>query len=272
MSEQHSSSNIRHEKIYGVFSSQEIKKVGTGTTTRKTVSKIFWFVEENPDGSITLQSINANHIPTGIQKVISQDELLQKYSPEPEFYTSTVYPKMKALEEKLDNADNARKRGENFSAEFEYDNALAVDASNVRANFGIGLTYLERGDNEKAANIFERLINLEGAYEPKHKHLFNEFGMNLRKSKLFDQSITYYKKALDFNKLDENLHINIARVYLEQENIPHCFEHVAHALECCPGNELALKFVDWLKAKSLITPDQANSVDAFRIAKTSTEF
>ena len=256
--------DIRKEKIYGVFSSQEIKKVGTGTTTRKTVSKIFWFVEENPDGSITVQPINANHIPTGAKKIIDQEELLQKYAPEPEFYTSTVYPKMRALEDKLDNADNSRKRGENFSAEFEYNNALAVDTANVRANFGIGLAYLERGDEAKANNIFERLINLEGAYEPQHKHLFNEFGINLRKSKLLDQSIIYYKKALDFNKTDENLHLNMARVYLELKNIELCFDHLTKALELCPGNELAIKFTDWLQAKKLITPEQTNRVAAFR--------
>jgi len=266
MSEQNPSLNIKHEKIYGVFSSQEIKKVGTGTTTRKTVSKIFWFVDENPDGTIAVQPINANHIPTGVKKNIDQEELLQKYSPEPEFYTSTVYPKMKALEEKIEHADGARKRGENFTAEFEYKNVLAIDVTNVSANFGIGLAYLERGDTEKANNIFERLINLEGAYEPQHKHLFNEFGMNLRKSNLFEQSLTYYKKALEINKSDENLYINMARVYLEQKEIELCFENITKALEICPGNELALKFVDWLNLKELITPEQISSIENLRTA------
>lgn len=262
MSNIHIVSDLRHEKIYGVFSSQEIKKVGTGTTTRKTVSKIFWFVEEEADDKISIQSINANYIPTGAKKIIGREELLKKYSPEPEFYASTVYPKIQALDSKLNDADVSRKRGLNFSAECEYDQVLTVDVSNVRANFGIGLTYLERGDTAKANNIFERLIKLEGSYEAEHKHLFNEFGINLRKSKLFDQSITYYQKAIVINPSDENLYLNLARVYLEQENIPLCFQNVAQALDISPKNTLALKFVHWLKAKGKITELQAKKYES----------
>lgn len=250
------SAQVQEEKIYGVFSSQEIRKVGTGTTTRKVVSKIYWFVEENPDSTITVQSINSNYIPTGIKKIIDKEELLQKYFPEPEFYTSTVYPKMRQLDDKIDSADTARKRGENFTAEYEYENALHIDVANVRANFGIGLTYLERGDTEKANNIFDRLINLEGAYDVKHKHLFNEFGINLRKSKLYDQSITYYKKALEMHSKDENLHLNMARVYLELKDINNCYKHVMAAYELVPHHELTIKFIEWLKVKNLLTSDQ----------------
>ena len=33
--------------VRGVFSTQEVRRVGTGTTTRKTVQKTFWFIEQN---------------------------------------------------------------------------------------------------------------------------------------------------------------------------------------------------------------------------------
>lgn len=135
--------------------------------------------------------------------------------------------------------------------------------ANVRANFGIGLTYLERGDSEKAKNIFQRLINLEGAYSEEHKHLFNEFGINLRKSKMFSQAVEYYNRALNLNKSDENLFINLARVYLEQKQYDSCFEALAAALELSPKHEIATKFVVWMKDKSLITPKQFEEVQKF---------
>ncbi len=247
-------------RVYGVFSSQEIRKVGTGTTTRKVVSKIFWFVEEMDDGSLLLQSINANYIPTGVKKKIDKDTLLEKYSPEPEFYTTVVYPKIKELDEKIDAADEHRAKGENFAAEYEYSNALKVDVENVRANFGIGLTYLERGDTDKANNIFERLMNLEGAYESKHKHLFNEFGISLRKSKLYAQAQEYYQKAIDLHKNDENLHLNIARVYFELKMYDKCLESLSTVLEINKGNDLAVKFATWLRDQKLITKDQFQSL------------
>lgn len=80
----------------------------------------------------------------------------------------------------------------------------------MRANFGIGLTYLERGDNAKAQDIFQRLVKLEATFEPQHKHLFNEFGINLRKSKMLQESLDYYKRALELSPNDESLYMNIA--------------------------------------------------------------
>ncbi len=240
-----------------VFSSQEVRKVGTGTTTRKTVAKTFWFAEEDDTGTIYIQSINTNCVPTGNKRVITKDELIEKYSPEPEFYIQSVFPRMRELNETLDRADAARTRGENFSAEYEYDTALQVDVDNVRANFGIGLTYLARGEAEKADNIFSRLVHLEGAFEEEHKHLFNEFGISLRKNKMFDQSLDYYLRALQLSKHDENLYANIARVYLERKDIPRCLEYLSKALHLAPNNTVLIKFLEWLTAKKLITPAQA---------------
>jgi hypothetical protein len=131
-----------------------VRKVGTGTTTRKTIQKAYWFVEENDDGSVMVQPLNSNYIPSGPKRSVSIDEFLERFAPEPEFYMQTVYPKMREVNKTIARADRHRKRGESFSAEFEYNNALTVDEENVRANFGLGLTYLERGDNSKANDTF----------------------------------------------------------------------------------------------------------------------
>ena len=251
--------NEVHQHFRGVFSSQELRKVGTGTTTRKTVTKTFWYAEEEPDGRLYVQPINSNYVPTGNKKYITKDELLAKFSPEHEFYTETVYPSMRRLKETIDRADNARNKGETFSAEYEYDNALAVDVDNVRANFGIGLTYLSRGEKEKAQNIFSRLVQLDGAFEEEHKHLFNEFGINLRKNKMFNESLEYYLRALKLSKHDENLYINIARVYLELKDIPHVVEFIGKALALAPQSEVALKFQSWLIAHKLVTEEQCKA-------------
>jgi tetratricopeptide (TPR) repeat protein len=249
-----------NEKIRGVFSSQEIRKVGTGTTTRKSVAKTFWYVEEDDHGKIFVQPINSNYVPTGNKKTISKDELIGKFFPEPEFYIQSVLPKMRQLNETLERADAAREKGETFSAEFEYDTVLQMDEASVRANFGIGLTYLARGETDKADNILSRLLNLEGAFSEEQKNLFNEFGINLRKNKMFQQSLNYYHRALELAKKDENLFLNVARLYLEMKDIPQCLEFLGKALQLAPGNEIALKFLDWLESRRLITPEQAGAV------------
>lgn len=241
--------------IKGVFSTQEIRKVGTGTTTRKTVQKTFWFVEQK-GAELECQPLNPNYIPSGPKRKISMDELIAKFSPEPEFYQMSVFPKMRQLQQTVDKADGHRDKGETFAAEYEYSRALKVDEENVRANFGIGLTYMERGELEKAENIFERLVKLDGAFESEHKHLFNEFGINLRKSKMFPQAVEYYRRALELSPNDENLHTNMARALLETKDLAGCLDHIFKALELNPEHEISLKFLKWLHKKNLVPEDR----------------
>ena len=246
---------VPQDRIKGVFSTQEIRKVGTGTTQRKTVYKGFYFIEQDEHGDIECQPLNANYVPSGQKRKITMEELMEKFAPEPEFYLNSVYPKMQELQRTLDNADSHRAKGETFAAEYEYSEALQVDEENVRANFGIGLTYLQRGENNKADDIFERLVKLDAAFAPEHKHMFNDFGINLRKARMYQQSVVYYNRALEMTTDDENLHINVARALFETKDIDGCMEHLLKALDLSPKHEQATKFLLWLVEKKLVATD-----------------
>jgi tetratricopeptide (TPR) repeat protein len=242
----------KHEKINGVFSTQIIQKVGTGTTVRKTVKKTYWMVDEQDTGEVEIQPLNVNYIPSGPKRKVSKEEFLEKFSPEPEFYISTVYPKMREMNMAVVEGEKHRERGETFSAELEFNHALNIDEENVRANFGLGLTYLERGDDSKANDIFERLVKLEAAFEPEHKHLFNEFGINLRKNKMYEQSVEYYQRALGLSQVDENLHYNVARAWFEKQDYAKVKEHLDEAMRLNPAFEEGKKFLDYLAKKNLV--------------------
>ncbi len=242
------------EILRGVFSLQEVRKVGTGTTTRKTISKTYWFVETNEEtGQLTVQSLNSKYIPTGNKKPITREEVIEKFSPEMEFYVSTVYPKIKELNTSIDAGDEHRAKNELFSAEFEYESALELDIQNVRANFGIGLTYLEQGKKDKANNIFERLVGLDAAFKDEHKHLFNEFGISLRKNKMYTKAIDFYNRAISLGKADENLHINMARVYLETKKFPEMLVALGKAIAINPKSDMVEKILQWSVAKKLLS-------------------
>ena len=262
------------DRIKGVFSTQEIRKVGTGTTQRRTVYKGFYFIEQDAEGTIECQPLNANYVPSGQKRKITMEELMEKFAPEPEFYLNSVYPKMRELQRTIDNAETHRAKGETFAAECEYSEALKVDEENVRANFGIGLTYLQRGESSKADDIFERLVKLDAAFEPEHKHMFNDFGINLRKARMYSQAVIYYTRALEMTTDDENLHINVARALFETKDLDGCVTHLLKALELAPKQEQATKFLLWLVEKRLVAQpvieriQQALAQEAAPAAKT----
>jgi tetratricopeptide (TPR) repeat protein len=253
MSEHHDlAGGDKPERISGVFSTQTVLKVGTGTTARKSVKKTFWFVNEDEGGIMEIQPLNSNYIPSGPKRKVSKDEFLEKFSPEPEFYVNTVLPRMRELHMTVDKGEKHREKGEHFSAELEFKTALSVDEENVRANFGLGLTYLERGDDNKAQDIFQRLVKLESAFQEEHKHLFNEFGINLRKNKMLEQSVEYYQRALNLSTVDENLHYNIARVYFDKGLYDQVVVHLNEALRLNPDFAEGHKFLAYLKEKNLL--------------------
>lgn len=236
------------KKIKGVFSTQAVQKVGTGTTSRKTIQKTYWFVEEKEDRTIIeVQPLNVNYIPSGPKRDIPKEDFLQKFNPEPEFYNTTVYPKMRELDDVIVRGEKHREQGNAYSAEFEFNQATAVDEENVRANFGLGLTYLDRGDSTKANDIFERLVKLDAAFDNEHKHLFNDFGINLRKNKMLDQALEYYLRGEALEQNDENLFHNIARVYYDKGELAKCVEYLKKSLEINPGMQEGIMFMDFLE-------------------------
>ncbi len=243
-------SNTIHD-LTGVFSRQKIAKVGTGTTTRKVAQIGYYFIEQLEEDMFEVRPLNSNFVPTGNSEKISRDSLLTDYTPEPEMYHKQVLPNMKNLQKTLARADRHRKQGNSYSAEMEYTSAIKVDELNVRGNFGVGLCFMERGETERANDVFARLISMDAAFEEKHKHLFNDFGINLRKSKMIPQSIQYYSKALALSPEDENLHYNLARAYFEAKDYAKTREELKTCLELKADFEEATKFIAYLDKKKL---------------------
>ena len=257
-----SSENTEHKRsaIQGIFSSQEIRKVGTGTTTRKSIQKTYWNAMQLPDGTIEVQPLNTNYIPSGPKRNVPLEDFLRTFSPEPEFYVSNVFPKIKEVNKTIARADRYRSNQEYYSAEMEYNNALRVDEANVRANFGLGITYLERGENAKAEDILTRLVKLEGAFATEHKHLFNDFGINLRKNGMYPQAVAYYARAIELASHDENLYYNMARAHLDNKDPEKTVDCLLSGLNINPLQETLLKFLLWLLTKNLVPEEKKPAV------------
>lgn len=237
-------------KIRGAFSTRVVSLIGTGTTKRKTVQTFLYYGEENEDGDISLRPLNNQNVPQGDEQIVSKEELLDSFSPELDLYTNEVFPAMRKLGKILAKADRQRQLGNTYTAEVEYDKALDIDEENIRANFGIGLCYMKRQDLKKAKDIFNKIVGLKAAFQDKHKHLFNEFGISLRKSGLYKEAVEYYERALEFTDSDENLYFNLARAHAENGNRKQAMTHVRKSLIIDPDHESSLKLEKYLVKKT----------------------
>ncbi len=236
-------------RIKGVFSTTRTQKIGTGTTARRVDQAVNYYAEEMDDGVVELQMLSDEWVPVGPRTRVTRDELLADYLPEPGIYQKEVLPRLREVQKAVARGEKFRRRGETFTAEFEFSKALAVDESNVRANFGIGLCYMERGDDNKAREVFNRVVGIDAAFQAEHKHLFNEFGINLRKKGMNKEAAEYYRRALDMTKHDENLHYNLARALYEDGKIDPAMDSLKKCLEMAPDHEEAKTFLAFLNKK-----------------------
>lgn len=93
-----------------------------------------------------VQALAANDVPFGPRSEISRDELLSSYLPEKTLARNTPAPSAQEQEIRRPwRGETPRKRGESFTVNLNTASVLpAMDMGNVRANFGIGLCYIER--------------------------------------------------------------------------------------------------------------------------------
>lgn len=233
-------------RMRGVFSTESSHYLGFGGSRRRVSQQIFVLADEQRDGTFSIQRLNRNFLPSGPKKVVNREELLKSYLPEPSIYMNKVVPIMRRMEETVERGDRHRERTELFSAEFEYQSALGLDEDHVRSTFGLGLTYLERNEVENAERVFRKLVRLEAAFEVEHKHLFNEFGIQMRKRGMYSQAMRYYARAYQLSKDDEHLIYNMARTLYEKGSLRISRRFLEKALRMQPDFEECRQFLEYL--------------------------
>ena len=197
------------------FSTTNAVQTGAGMNRRTRQSQNFWFVEQVDRGVFEGRMLNDRHVPTGDAETIDLQELVDSYRPELAYYEELVLPAMIELEKTLDRGDEHRERGRLDRAHAEYERARAIEENNVKALFGLGLIYLERGETDRARELLAELVKIKATFAGKNQHLFNEFGIALRKNCMFSEAVDYFRRGLDFVADDEHLYYNLARAHYE---------------------------------------------------------
>ena len=93
--------------IQGIFST-EVKARGNGATSQHATRKVYVHAEQLDAKTVEVQPLNANQVPKKKKKTVCLEAFLDGYVPEPEFYLSTVYPRMRALQDHVERGETHR--------------------------------------------------------------------------------------------------------------------------------------------------------------------
>jgi len=231
------------ERFAVAVSLRESYKVGIGGTTREHDRVLYYFAEKTPETGISLQVINGSNVPSGEKTPVDEEDFLKRFKPEPLFYYNKVKPSMETMLTELDRGEKHLEAGRLNKAEKCFKKAMEYDAENLRAIFGLGNAYLAAENMEDAREIFEKIMSIELAFGPDNKHLFNGFGISMRKCGLRDMAKAYYEKALTVTADDEHLLFNLGRIQFEQGDFAAAIVSAEKALALNPDFLLADKLL-----------------------------
>ncbi len=240
-------------KIAGYYIEEVKISLGTGATKRSTTGENIFYAEEQPNGEVKLSLLNMAGKLTSITEVVEKEELFRRCRPKPDFVPPDKTEKFDKIKEKADrhaSRGNLHLRKKEYnSAEFEFNNSLKLDEEHVRANYGLVKLHMEKGEDEEAKVILEKLTTIDALFEDENKHVFNEFGIDLRRMKMSDQALDSYRKALEINDKDPILNFNMARALIDKKEWAPALASLERALELKEEFPEAQKLVQILRAK-----------------------
>jgi tetratricopeptide (TPR) repeat protein len=223
---------------------QETIKLGFGATARTTVIDNYYQVDETGDQDrVALRLLNINDQPFGEAELISLERLDQEYTACPDYFQKKKSGPEVIVERHVRCGEEHFEKREYHSAEFEFNKALSLNQNDLRANLGKGKTLFAQGDKEEAKKVFERLARIEDLYEKENKHIFNEFGIELRKRNLLEEAIANYGKALALDPGDAIILYNLGRAFFEKGEAEEAAVRLRQALTFRPDFPEAREFM-----------------------------
>jgi tetratricopeptide (TPR) repeat protein len=190
-------------------------KVGTGDTAKAAKMENYWLLLGQEDDQIKMELLDINEERSGFIDLVPLEEFAKRFRHLPDFVPKNISIQQRQADRLAARAERHLADNEFLSAEFEFSKAVKLHEENVRANFGLGKTYLALGETKKAAAVFKKLGTIEAVLEPENKHIFNEFGIQLRRMGLYAEAVRHYTRAINLSPGDENLWFNLGRALFE---------------------------------------------------------
>lgn len=119
----------------------------------------------------------------------------------------------------------------------------------LRAEFAMNVMRFRRGDRTGAVRAFRRMVGVADGIVAAHKHMFTDFGVDLRKSHLNELALSSFRRALELSPDDSHALFNVARALYELGKYREAREHLDKALKLDPDLSCARRLQEEIRAR-----------------------
>ena len=232
--------------VLGVYSLRKLSEIGSGSTLVDHKNVTYWYVRQLSDTRFEVQPLMAEGVPSGFLKTVDIKDFIKSYTPEPFYYSEHRVLIVESLAKKILDGDDAVSLGSLDDQDFNALKAFMVDPVSFAEHSHPGYEQAHRKVLADIKKVLGLLVCRCEISRDEHRNRFNSFGVSLRKDGHLDESISFFSKALELEKNDENIYFNMARVYFDKGDLEKCTKVLEQALSLNPDFKEAGRFVRYV--------------------------
>ena len=252
----------------GVYSTADTENAQAGST-----NKLYWLIWFADNQTVMIQALTAEKSVSGKQYRLRMADFLSRFEEEEDFllppqvlaHAHLVEHEARTLPDEpyqfvLKNQDGDDITPELVTSEQAYDVARK-DAEEferqpktperiegtLKASFEEALSALEQGNRRDALKLFSAIADNTDGVVPEHKHVFADFGTDLRKQKLPAAALKHQLKVVELSPEDDHALFNVARVYYDMGDYGNTIRYLNKAIRLNKDLRPAHKFLEYVR-------------------------
>lgn len=214
------------EMIQGIFCREKTVRIGTGHTSRRTLQKTYWYVEEG-DRAFSCWALAPNGERIGNPEICDTKQFLRFFLPE-----------------------------------FTYPSPRDISESDLDMFRRLCMFLIENKDKESAQRFLTFILDIQKKLPFDVATFLLEIGTMFRKGKLFDVALMCYEHVQELGVKNPALYFNIARVYFDMEEYKQCITYLKESFTLSRQPSNAIKqLVEYLHNNALVPEECRDDIN-----------
>ncbi len=236
----------------GVFSTptqkESMQSIYQGSRVSSWSKKTLYFVWKTNTGIYYSQAINNAFTPIGEIEELDKDLFKLRYVFENSILavpiSKFISPEEEEYKESSDFDQYTKKEADSL-----YNMRASAKENELRRKFDKALEKAHKNGIMSCKATITALLSTTKEIVVGHKHMFTEFGIELRKLKHLTLAEKAFQRAYDLNKEDPNVLFNLGRLYYEMNRNEIALQYLNAAVKIDEEHEEALLLIKKIKEK-----------------------
>ncbi len=235
--------------VYSTSAPKETKKsLHNSTRVSQWRNKSLFFVWKTNTGIYYSQPINSAYTPMGDIQELDKNLFTLRYVFENSILAVPLTKFVSPQEEEYIQSDDF-KEFTSESVDSLYNMRATIKEDDMRKRFNRAMDKVQKHGIMAVKASLSALLSTQKDIVAGHKHMFTDFGIELRKQGQYGLAEKAFQKAYDLNREDPNVLFNLGRLFYETKRNDIALQYLNAAIKIEADHEEALILIKKIKER-----------------------